>query len=342
MSESLAVIFGCASTVLSPDEKIFFKDANPLGFILFGRNVENPEQLSKLVSDLRECTGNPQAPILIDQEGGQVQRIKQPLWRHVPAPGIFASLHDYDAEAGLEAVRLNARLIASDLYDLGINVNCLPCLDLPQPDSHDFLLRRVSGRTPEQAITLGQATGEALLAGGVMPVIKHIPGHGRSKVDSHHDLPRISTSLAELQDYDFKPFIQLRSMGWGMTCHLVYEAIDDANPASTSKVVTQEIIRDYIGFDGFLVSDDIGMNALSGTVAERASACLAAGSDAVLQCNGIMEDMVSVAKTSPILRPNSRKRYDASLAKFQTPEAFDKAEALERVNELLAKVPESI
>jgi beta-N-acetylhexosaminidase len=341
MTAPLAVIFGCASTSLSVEEKSFFKQSNPLGFILFARNIESPDQVRALVNDLRDCVGRKNAPILIDQEGGRVQRLKPPHWRDVPKPGTFATLHESDADVALEAAKLNARLIASDLHDLGIDVNCLPCIDIAQDDSHEFLHGRVSGKTPEQSIALGRAVCDGLLAGGVMPVIKHIPGHGRAKSDSHHELPRILASSDDLHAIDFAPFHGLRDIGWGMTAHVIYEALDNANPASTSLMITQNIIREHIDFDGFLVSDDICMNALSGTMAERTNACLDAGSDAILHCNGEMAEMIEVAQTDRRLNISARNRFDRGRAMIHTPQTFDKEEGLARLGALLEKAAES-
>jgi beta-N-acetylhexosaminidase len=243
-----------------------------------------------------------------------------------------------DNAAGLEAVRMNARLIAATLYDLTININCLPCLDIPQPDSHEFLNGRASGTTVEQSAALGQATCDGLLAGGIMPIIKHIPGHGRATADSHHELPRITAPLEDLQNIDFAPFKALHTAGWAMTAHVVYECLDNERPASTSPLVTQQIIREQIGFDGFLVSDDICMQALSGTMAERFNDCLNAGSDAVLHCNGNLSEMNQIADTGRLMDERAQARFERATAMTHPPQPFDRTAGLDRLSELLDSV----
>ncbi len=335
MSAPLAVIFGCAGTTLSAAEKRFFRDADPLGFILFARNVDNPDQVRALVSDLRACIGRDDAPVLIDQEGGRVARLRPPHWRGVPAPGVFSDLHSANPQAGLEAARLNARLIADDLYDLGIDVDCLPVLDVPQPDSHEFLRGRAAGHDVEQSIALGRATCEGLLTGAVMPVLKHIPGHGRATADSHHDLPRVEVSRADLEAIDFAPFRALRDIAWAMSAHVLYSALDATQPASTSALVIEQVIRGDMDYDGFLVSDDIGMNALSGDMGQRASACLNAGSDAVLHCNGDMDEMIMTAHAVRPLDDAACARLARGRAAIGAPQPFDRAQALVRLDALL-------
>lgn len=339
MGHPISVIYGCAGTKLSKTEKSFFRDANPLGFILFGRNIDTPEQVLNLTGDLRECIGREDAPILIDQEGGRVQRIMPPHWRDVPSLGTFAELHQVNPDAGVEAATLNACLIAADLHDLGVDVNCLPVLDVPQSDSHPFLKGRAAGNNAKQASILGQAACVGLMAGGVLPVLKHIPGHGRATADSHHDLPRVTASIQELDTVDFAPFRDLADLTnckpWAMTAHIVYTALDVDQPASTSAHVIDQVIRHQIGFDGFLVSDDIGMNALSGTVPQRAEACLVAGSDAILHCNGDMTEMISVAEVIGDMRDVSFNRFQESRAMLSEPASLNKDEALARLNQLL-------
>ena len=342
MTDTLAVIFGCASTSLTQEEKDFYKKINPLGFILFARNCESPDQVRALVREMRACVGREDAPVLIDQEGGQVQRLKPPQWRDTPKPALFSALHDIDPIAGFDAAKINARIIAADLFDLGIDVNCLPCLDIPQPDSHDFLRNRASGKTPEQSIALGWAVIEGLMIGGIMPVIKHMPGHGRATVDSHHELPRIAASLEELHNIDFKPFRKLKEIGWGMTCHVIYESIDPDYTASTSDMIINMVIRENIGFDGFLVSDDIGMNALGGSVSDRTIACLDAGTDAILHCNGDMDEMIQVAGTGRLLNETSLARFKRGRDMLMEPIPFDRQAAEESLAALLAKLPESV
>jgi beta-N-acetylhexosaminidase len=337
MSHPLAVIYGCDGTVLSDQEKAFFRDADPLGFILFARNIDTPDQVRALTRDLRDSIGREDAPILIDQEGGRVQRLRPPHWRDAPSPGTFADLHNINPDAGLEAATLNARLIASDLHDLGVDVDCLPVLDVPQADSHPFLKGRAAGNDADQAAILGRAACDGLLAGGVMPVIKHIPGHGRATADSHHDLPRVDVSAEQLDQVDFAPFRALADIPWAMTAHIVYAAFDNDQPASTSSHVIETVIRDSIGFEGFLVSDDIGMNALSGTIPERVQACLTAGSDAVLHCNDL-DEREAVATVASTMSDQSMARFQTGRAQLSKPHALDKQAALDRLGQLLAEI----
>lgn len=337
MSNPRAVIFGCAGRTLAREEARFFRDSDPLGFILFARNVDTPEQVRALCNELRDTVGRDDAPVLIDQEGGRVQRLAPPHWRDVPAPGVFADLHARNPEAAAEAARLNARLIAHDLNSLGISVDCLPVLDMPQPDSHPFLTGRAAGSTIEQSTLLGRATCEGLLAGGVLPVIKHLPGHGRATVDSHHDLPRVEASIEELQDFDFAPFKALCRMPWAMTAHIVYTAIDDQQPVSTSAIAVKNIIRDAIGFQGFLVSDDIGMNALRGTVAERAANGLRAGLDTVLHCSGVLSEMIGVSHAVEAMSAEAVQRFTGGNDHLAHPETLDVRAATARLDVLLAE-----
>ncbi len=341
MAFPLAACFGCAGLTLTAEEKEFFRDADPLGFILFARNVDNPDQVRALVHDLRNCVGRNSAPVLIDQEGGRVQRLTQPHWRSTPAPAMFVALHDQDAEAGLEATRLNARLIADDLYALGVDVNCLPVLDIPAPDSHPFLHDRAAGRTVEQSILLGRMDCDGLLAGGVLPVIKHIPGHGRAMADSHEEMPRVDAPHTELDGVDFAPFRALADCPWAMTAHVVYSDLDPEQPATMSPIVINETIRTNIGFDGFLVSDDVGMGALSGPMGERVLACISAGCDAVLHCNGDMTEMREITDCISPLNNLAGMRFEKTLASKQTPEPLDRQQAEARLADLLKSVRES-
>jgi len=342
MTSPLAVCFGCAGTSLTDEERAFFRDSNPLGFILFARNVETPDQVRALVSDLRECVGRTMAPVLIDQEGGKVQRLRPPHWRDTPAPSLFVELHNQAPDEGLEAARLNARLIADDLHTLGIDVDCLPVLDIPAPDSHPFLHDRAAGKTVEQSVLLGRMDMEGLMAGGVLPVIKHIPGHGRATTDSHESMPRVTASRAELDHQDFAPFRALADCVWGMTAHVVYTDIDPDHPATMSSTVISDIIRTDIGFNGFLVSDDIGMGALSGPMGERAVASIKAGCDAVLHCNGVMAEMQDVADSIGGLGDIAIDRFSKSLSAKTPPEPFDRKESESKLDELLKSVRESV
>jgi beta-N-acetylhexosaminidase len=290
----LAAIFGCVGLSLSEAEVRFFKTANPLGFILFARNVSTPDQVRRLVADLRECVGRADAPILIDQEGGRVQRLRPPHWRAAPPGAVFGRLAALDRDLARRALRLNNRLIAAELAALGIDVDCTPVLDVPVPGAHDVIGDRAFGADPNMIGILGREVCEGMLDQGVVPIIKHIPGHGRAQVDSHKDLPLVSASRAELEQSDFRPFRALADAPWAMTAHVVYAAIDADNPATTSRRVIDEVIRGFIGFDGLLLSDDLSMQALNGSFAERASASLAAGCDVALHCNGDMAEMNAV------------------------------------------------
>jgi beta-N-acetylhexosaminidase len=303
--EPLALILGCAGARLSAEERAFFRDADPLGFILFKRNCETPAQLQALVAELRAAVGRESAPILIDQEGGRVARLQPPHWPVYPAPAALAAL---GGETAREAVRLGARLIADDLAALGITIDCLPVLDIPVPGADAVIGDRAYGNTPESVAALGRAACEGLLAGGVLPVLKHIPGHGRGLVDSHHALPAVDTPRATLEASDFAPFRALADMPWAMTAHIVYSAIDPTAPATLSRRIIADIIRGAIGFDGVLVSDDLSMGALGGGLRDRAAAALAAGCDLALHCNGKMAEMVEAVAGAAPLRQDSRDR----------------------------------
>ncbi len=330
-----AVVFGCEGLSLTDWERGFFTDSNPLGFILFARNCETPEQIRALVADLRESVGRDSAPVLIDQEGGRVARLKPPRWRAAPAAGRFGLLAGRDRDLAAEAVHLNARLIAADLIDLGITVNCAPVLDLPTPGADDAIGDRAFGAEPERVAELGRAFCDGLLAGGVLPVIKHIPGHGRARVDSHHQLPRVETPRAELEVSDFRPFAALAHLPWAMTGHLVYTAIDPDHPATMSRRVIAEVIRGAIGFDGVLVTDDLSMNALRGGYAERAADSLAAGCDLVLHCNGKTEEMTAVMAGVGPLSADAVRRLAAAAARPSAPEEVDTAALAARLERLL-------
>ena len=286
-----AVIFAPAGPELTGSERRFFADADPLGFILFGNNCESPTQLRKLIGALREAVGREDAPILIDQEGGRVTRLGPPHWRAPPPAEVFAELAERDADAGHEAAHINARMIADELADLGINVNCAPVVDVPVPGAHDVIGNRAHGKTPERVGDLGGAVCAGLLSGGVIPVLKHMPGHGRTRADSHVELPVVDAAFETLAGSDFQPFRTLNWVPWAMTAHVLYRDIDAELPATQSATVIERVIRGEIGFDGILVSDDIGMEALAGSFAERGAASLAAGCDVVLHCSGKLGEM---------------------------------------------------
>lgn len=321
----LAAIFGCAGTRLSSSEQAFFRDSNPAGFILFARNIESPDQVRMLVSDLRDCAGAENALILIDQEGGRVARLKPPHWRAAPPQGIFGKLGPGTAR---NAVKLNARMLADELQALGINVDCLPLLDLRFPGAHDIIGDRAFGETVEIVSLLGRAVCEGLLEGGVLPVIKHIPGHGRARADSHLELPRVDAGRDELEETDFAPFRALADMPLAMTAHIVYGAVDPALPATTSPAVMNDIIRGSIGYDGLVMTDDLSMKALGGGFAARTADSLAAGCDLVLHCNGDMDEMKQVADAARPLDAEGLRRYHRALNMLGQPEPFDREAAL--------------
>jgi beta-N-acetylhexosaminidase len=319
--EPSAAIFGCAGLVLSEVERDFFRDSDPLGFILFQRNCASPAQVRALVAALRHAVGRAEAPVLIDQEGGRVARLTPPHWPAYPAPGALAAL---GAAPAREAVRLGARLIADDLGALGITVDCLPVLDLPVAGADAVIGDRAYGDSAGEVAALGRAACEGLLAGGVLPVIKHIPGHGRAKVDSHHGLPRVETPRDVLEASDFAPFRALAEMPLAMTAHIVYTAIDAVNPATLSRRVIDEVIRASIGFDGLLLTDDLSMRALGGSFAQRTVGALAAGCDVVLHCNGDLAEMAEVADAVTPLTPQARARFDRAEARRASPQAIDR------------------
>lgn len=305
----LAAIFGVSGQTLTGEERAFFREVQPLGFILFGRNVADPGQVRRLVNDLRASVEHAEAPVLIDQEGGRVQRLRPPHWRAAAPAATFGSLATHRAQDGRKAVFLNHQLIGAELASLGIDVDCAPLIDVHQAGAHDVIGDRAFSGDPEQVAILGRAAADGLMSAGITPVIKHIPGHGRSMVDSHHDLPRVTTSHAELARVDFVPFKRLADLPWGMTAHIVYEAIDPDLPATLSPKVIAEVIRGEIGFGGLLLSDDLSMKALRGSLTELAQKSIAAGCDIALHCNGKMEEMVQVADGAPPLSKAGLERY---------------------------------
>lgn len=339
MSVPLAAIFGCSGLELGDEERQFFAAANPLGFILFQRNCDSPDQVRDLVFDLRLTVGRVDAPVLIDQEGGRVARLKPPHWREAPPAARFAALAARDPDAAVEATEINARLIAAELLDLGITVDCAPVLDLPQPGADPIIGDRAFGADPVTVATLGGAACRGLIAGGVLPVIKHIPGHGRASVDSHKALPVVDTPWAELASRDFAPFAALNAMPWAMTAHVVYTDVDPDAPATTSAKVIEKVIRKHMGFEGALMSDDLSMKALAGDMGDRTRAALDAGCDVVLHCNGDMAEMTAVAKAATVLDCRAEERVKRAAALRQKPGPFDRAAALARLETLLEAVP---
>jgi len=332
----LALIVGCAGPRLGDDEARFLAEARPLGFILFARNCEHPGQVRTLVAELRSAVGSADAPVLIDQEGGRVARLRPPHWYAGRPARAFADLHKRDPGAGVEAIWLHARLIADDLASLGIDVDCAPVVDVPAPDGHDVIGDRASGTEPPPVIALARAFAEGLAAGGVAPMIKHMPGHGRARVDSHVALPVVQATLASLRAFDFPPFRALRDIPWAMTAHVVYSAIDHALPATASPRVIGEVIRGEIGYDGLLLSDDISMGALSGTLAERTRAILAAGCDVVLHCSGDLAEAQAIADAARPLDAAALRRLARARAWRSAPSPFDRSAALARLETLLA------
>jgi beta-N-acetylhexosaminidase len=326
-----AAILGCSGPTLTAEERALFREVRPWGFILFRRNIESPDQVRALTNELRACTSQADAPVLIDQEGGRVQRLGPPHWRRYPPGRAYGQIAANDPLLQREIVRLGARLIAHDLAALGINVDCLPVLDVPDPQGHEIIGDRAYADGPQAVARLGRAAAEGLIAGGVLPVIKHIPGHGRAMADSHVALPRVEASLEALDERDFAPFKVLSDMPMAMTAHVVYAAIDPRAPATTSRAAIRKVIRGAIGFDGLLMSDDLSMKALSGDFTERATASLAAGCDVVLHCNGDMTEMRAVLAGTRTLAGRARRRAEAALARIaRTPEPFDAAEARAR------------
>ena len=335
----MAAIFGCLGTSLSKDEKSFFKDANPTGFILFARNCDTPDQIRTLVDELRTCIGDETAPVLIDQEGGRVARLRPPHWREAPSAATLTSIAKNDPDKAYRAVYLNARLIADELCDLGIDVDCAPVLDVPLPEADPIIGDRAYGTAPELIAKLGEAVCLGFFDTGVRPVIKHIPGHGRALVDSHKALPVVDADLQTLDAVDFPPFSTISKKSWGdrlwaMTAHVVYEALDKTAPATQSKHVIQDVIRDRLGFSGVLISDDLSMKALEGSFAQRAERSLAAGCDLALHCNGEMEEMVAVANGCGYLSGESAERLSKSQPE-KIRDGFSKERALQELDGLL-------
>ena len=305
-------ITGCTGLELTTDEVAFFRECRPWGLILFARNCEHRDQVRKLCDTFRESVEHTSAPILIDEEGGRVQRLKPPHWCSYPAPGEYGKIHAMDRDKAKSAAELYGRIIGYELREVGININCIPSLDLPIPNASDIIGNRAFSNNAEVVIDLANSLCSGLKAAGVIPVIKHIPGHGRSLVDSHHELPIVEASLKELE-HDFQPFQHFRNMPFAITAHVIYKALDRNNPATVSPVVISEIIRGKIGFDGCLLSDDISMEALSGNVGERARRIIQAGCDIVLHCNGKMHEMEQVADASPEISGLSEKRSSRGL-----------------------------
>ena len=334
-SRPRAVVLGCASEELRADERRFFAAADPVGFILFRRNCGSPDQVRRLVDALRDSVGRADAPVLIDQEGGRVARLRPPHWRTYPSAAQIAALPDLQAG---EAARLGARLIADDLARLGITVDCMPVLDLPVAGADLVIGDRAYGGDPDRVERLARAVCDGLIDGGVLPILKHIPGHGRARVDSHYACPVVVTAHHELSRTDFAPFRGLAAMPWAMTAHVVYRTLDPAVPATFSRTMVGEVIRGEIGFGGVLISDDLSMRALGGAFSERVRRALNAGCDLVLHCNGDRGEMEEVVAAATPLTSEAAARLARGEAMRRRPGEFDRQEAERRFDALLGEV----
>src|SRR5579872_421584 len=322
--QSRAFITGIFGTTVNADERAFIAAERPWGFILFKRNIETPAQVASLVDELKTCAGRSDAPVFIDQEGGRVQRLGPPHWPVYPPGSLFGALYDMDPAIGLKAATLSARLIAADLSELGISVDCLPLADVPVAGADAVIGNRAYGTEPAKVAAIARAVTRGLEEGGILPVLKHIPGHGRAAADSHLRLPTVDTSEDELEKTDFAAFRPLSDLPMAMTAHVVFSALDPAHPATTSATIISQVIRGVIGFQGLLMSDDVSMNALSGSIAERTKASSLAGCDIVLHCNGNFEEMREVAAETPELSGNALQRAKQALASRGAPQPFDR------------------
>ncbi len=320
---SRAFITGVSGPELTAAEREFITAERPWGFILFKRNIETPAQVILLVRELRAAIGNPDAPVLIDQEGGRVQRLGPPNWPVYPPGAAFGVLYDIDRAAGVTAARLSARLMAADLVELGVTVDCLPLADVPVAGADAVIGDRAYGTEPDKVAAIARAVTEGLEQGGILPVLKHIPGHGRATADTHFRLPKVDTPKAELERTDFAAFQPLAELPMAMTAHVVFSALDPAQPATTSATIIRQVIRGVIGFQGLLMSDDVSMNALAGSIAERTRAIVAAGCDMVLHCNGKLDEMREVARETPELSGRALERARRALASRRAPQAVE-------------------
>jgi beta-N-acetylhexosaminidase len=330
-----AFITGVSGLELTAAEREFVGSERPWGFILFKRNIETPDQVVRLVAELREAGGNPDAPVLIDQEGGRVQRLGPPHWPVYPPGALFGTLYDIDPALGLTAARLSARLIAADLIDLGVTVDCLPLADVPVAGADAVIGNRAYGTEPGKVAAIARAVTDGLEQGGVLPVLKHIPGHGRATADTHFRLPEVAAPRIELERTDFAAFQPLADLPMAMTAHVVFSALDPAHPATTSATIIEQVIRGVIGFQGLLMSDDVSMNALAGSIAERTRAIVVAGCDIVLHCNGKLDEMREVAAETPELSGAALVRANRALASRRAPQAFDRLAARAELNALI-------
>ena len=338
-----AFICGLPGTALAEDDRRFLAESQPWGVILFARNVGSADEVRRLCEDVRSVLGRDDAPILVDQEGGRVQRIRPPICRTYPAPAIFGRLYARDPLAGVEAARLGAKLMGLELKSLGISVNCIPMLDVPAPDSEsDVIGDRALGGDPDSVGTLGGAQIDGLLDAGLLPVIKHLPGHGRATTDSHKELPRVDAALTDIEMVDIQPFrLWARKAPLGMTAHVVYSAVDDTSPGTFSSAVITKLIRERIGFDGLLMSDDISMGALSGGYGYRTRRALGAGCDVILHCNGERQQMEGIAGAAPELEGEALERADRALAMHRPAAEVDRPALEARFDSLLARMAEA-
>ena len=317
-----AFICGFAGSALTDGERKFLREAEPWGIIIFKRNIADPEALRRLIDEARAALGR-EAPALVDQEGGRVQRLGPPHWLAYPPGAAYGALYDRDRESGVTAARLGARLIAADLAPLGLDVDCTPIADVPVAGADPVIGDRAYGREPSKVAAIAQAIAQGLAEGGVLPVVKHIPGHGRATADSHNSLPVVTADRATLEATDFAAFRPLAALPMAMSAHVVFTAIDPVAPGTVSPTIVADVIRDSIGFAGLLMSDDISMGALSGSIGERTRAAIAAGCDVVLHCNGEMREMLAVAAQAPVLAGAAARRAAAALATKMPPVPID-------------------
>ena len=331
-----AFISGCATTALSESETKFFATTQPWGLILFKRNCESPTQIKDLTAQFRSAVGRKDAPVFIDQEGGRVQRLSQPHWRRYPSALEFGKLHSRCPILAFRTARSSGRLMAEELEEIGITSSCLPVLDVPQPGSHDVIGNRAYALRPDVAVAMARSHTAGLMEGGILPVMKHIPGHGRATVDSHLHLPIVAASRAELEQFDFLPFVAMADCPMAMTAHVIYSALDDENPATLSRKIIREVIRKTIGFNGLLMTDDLSMMALGGTFAEKCEKALHAGCDMLLHCGGDMDEMEQVAAFAGALEGKAMRRAKQALKARRKPLPYDKKAALKDLEAILS------
>ena len=329
-----AFITGVAGPQLLDEEKLFLREARPCGLILFDRNISDKDQLKRLIGDYREAVGSDSQYVLIDQEGGRIQRMREPHWKKWPAGARYGELFKKDPEAAVLAAKLVYRMMTEELVEVGINVNCVPLLDIPVAGAHDIIGDRALSGDLQAIIELGRAVAEGNLEGGVLPVIKHIPGHGRATSDSHIKLPTIEATRVQLEQTDFKTFKALNNLPLAMTGHLLMTDLDPVHNVSVSKQIIDDVIRGLIGFDGLLMSDDLSMEALSGTIGERGRDVVAAGCDVALYCKGVYSQMVDVAACVPNLEGKARERFDTAFAQIKAPQTYDREQALALLSKL--------